>query len=100
MNISSGQKFSVNNHRITMHTIIWEAIYINKGLIDKAIAEYVEAVKYKPVFPQAYYNLGNACIKKGMVDDAIKFFGKAISQGMYNPQIFNNLGSAYMKKGT
>ncbi len=46
------------------------AAYQKKGKVDRAIADYTQAIRLKPNFATAYNNRGVAYEKKGKVDRA------------------------------
>ena len=73
--------------------------YKNKGLWDRAIADYDEAIRLKPDFAQAFSNRGNIYRKKGRFDRAIEDYDEAIRLEPDNAQVFAERGLAYEKKG-
>ena len=88
-------------------TWAWEAYryfkegraYGKKGQYDAAIASYKEAIRLKPDYAKAHYNLGNAYDDKGLYDDAIAAYKEAIRLKPDYARAHKNLGNAYMKKG-
>ena len=52
--------------------------YRNKGDLDRAIADYSEAIRLDPKLAAAYNNRGNAYKDKGDSDHAIADFSEAI----------------------
>ncbi|MGD9244134.1 MAG: tetratricopeptide repeat protein [Desulfobacterales bacterium] len=46
--------------------------------IDKAVFHFKEALKIKPDYATALYNLGTSILKKGNYDEAVLYFNKAI----------------------
>jgi len=73
--------------------------YKRKGQLDKAIADYDEAIRLKPDLVVAFNNRGNAHYFRGRLDRAIEDFDAAIR---FNPdfaEAFANRGNVYRKKG-
>jgi len=66
--------------------------------IDKAISHYKAALRMKPDYAMALYNLGNVLIKKGKVDEAIDHYQKALHIKPDYVEVLNNLGNAFFKK--
>jgi tetratricopeptide (TPR) repeat protein len=46
--------------------------------IDKAVFHYKEALKIKPDYATALYNLGTSVLKKGNYNEAVSYFNKAL----------------------
>ena len=63
------------------------------GDLDKAIAEYSEAIRLKPDYAMAYTNRGIAYHSNNMLNEAIADFSKAI-------ELAPNDGRAYLERGT
>ncbi|MCK4738517.1 MAG: tetratricopeptide repeat protein, partial [Deltaproteobacteria bacterium] len=53
-------------------------IYLESGLTDKAIKEYMEALRIKPAYEEATYNLATLYHQRGMLDEAIPLYERAI----------------------
>jgi len=78
--------------------------YRDKGELDRAIADFNEAIRLDPEFALAYNNRGLAYRDKGEFDRAIADFNEAIR---INPlpastthvNVFSNRGLAYRDKG-
>lgn len=67
--------------------------------LDKAVFHYKAALKIKPEFAMALYNLGTIYMKKGRVDEAVHHYLKAIE---IKPDYFdalNNIGIVFLNKG-
>jgi len=68
------------------------------GDLDKAIAEYREAIKLNPDYESAHYNLGSALEDKGDLDEAETEFRKAIEINPNNVKACYRLGYILVKK--
>jgi len=73
--------------------------YRKKGEVDRAIADYDEAIKLNPNVAEVYNNRGVAYEKKGEVDRAIADYTKAIALDPNVALAYTNRGSAYYRKG-
>ncbi len=73
--------------------------YKRKGLWDRAIADYDEAIRLKPDLARAFSNRGNIYRKKGRFDQAIRDYDEAIRLKPDNAQVFADRGLSYEKKG-
>ncbi|MCK4358417.1 MAG: tetratricopeptide repeat protein [Candidatus Cloacimonetes bacterium] len=72
--------------------------YHHKGNYDKAIEEYKLAIKYKPDFAIAHYNLGVVYGKKLLTDKAIGEYKLAIKYKPDYAKAHLNLGGQYFNK--
>lgn len=52
-------------------------VYMTKGSIDAAIAQFLLAINLNPDYARAYNSLGVAYGKKGMYDEALDAFQSA-----------------------
>lgn len=73
--------------------------YKSKGLWDRAIADYDEAIRLMPELVFVFNNRGNAYYYKGQFDRAIKDFDEAIRLKPDFSEAFSNRGNVYRKKG-
>ena len=71
----------------------------NRGMIDKAIFHYNEALKIKPKFAIAHNNLGTAMVCQGNDKLAIYHYNKALLINPDNAKAHNNLGVLLAVKG-
>jgi tetratricopeptide (TPR) repeat protein len=67
--------------------------------LDKALFHYKAALKIKPEFAMALYNMGTICMKKGRINEAVHHYLKALHIKPDYPAALNNLGEAFVKKG-
>ena len=67
--------------------------------IDKAISHYKAALRMKPDYAVALYNLGNVLIKKGKVDEAIDHYQKALHIKPDYVEVLNNLANVLFVQG-
>ena len=87
------------------HARTAESVY-NEGLslksADKwseAEADFREATKLKPDFPEAWSELGHALKKRGLYDDSVKAYEEALRLRPKFPQAMEYLGEAYASMG-
>ena len=73
--------------------------YGKKGDLDKAIADYTEAIRRDPKLVKAYNNRGVAYAKKGENDKAIADYTEAVRLNPQYAKAYNNRGAAYEKQG-
>ena len=69
-----------------------------KGDLDRAIADYSEAIRLDPKSGHAYLNRGSAWGTKGDLDRAIADFDQAIRLDPKDAQAYYNRGIAWEKK--
>ena len=73
--------------------------YYEKGDLDRAIADYSEAIRLDPKYAYAYNNRGNAYYDKGDHDRAIADYSEAIRLDPKYAQAYFNRGVAYLYAG-
>jgi len=73
--------------------------YRAKGELDRAIADYSEAIRIDPRYADAYYNRAIAFKAKGDLDRAIADYNEAIRLNPRDALAYNNRGIAYRAKG-
>ena len=73
----------------------------NAGLqrFDAAITSFKSALKIKPDYAEAYYNIGNAFRDKGEADAALNNYKQALKIMPNHAQTYNNMGYVLHKKG-
>src|SRR6266404_1188228 len=69
--------------------------YSHKGDLDRAIADYSEAIRIDPKDAIAFNNRGSAYSHKGDLDRAIADYSEAIRLNPKDAIAFNNRGIAY-----
>jgi tetratricopeptide (TPR) repeat protein len=69
------------------------------GRMADAIAEYQVALKIRPDYPEAHFNLGNALLAVGKPADAIAQFRAAVQAAPLYAEAHNNLGNAMLQAG-
>jgi len=74
-------------------------ILIDKGRFDEGILKFKEAIRLKPNYYDAHYNLGLAYFKKGLLDASIDEFKLAIHYEPDHAEAHSCLGTAYANKG-
>ena len=73
------------------------ACYSEIGSINLAIDNFQRAVKLKPDYAEAHYNLGVVLQKNGEDEEAYKSYEKAIAIKHAYPQAHNNIGMINLK---
>ena len=68
-----------------------------KGLLERAMAEYRAAIGLNPGLVDAYDNLGVALGDTGRYEEAIGYFEQAINTDPANLQPYNNLAVTYTR---
>jgi tetratricopeptide (TPR) repeat protein len=51
---------------------------MGEGRLEEAIGHYEQALRIKPGYAEAHYNLGNALIQAGKVQEAIHHYEQAL----------------------
>ncbi len=72
--------------------------YYSKGGVDRAIADYSQAIALDPKFAAAYNIRGIAYYRKGEVDRAIADYSRAIALDPKSADSYIDRGNAYEKK--
>jgi tetratricopeptide (TPR) repeat protein len=72
--------------------------YRGKGQIERAIADYTQAIEINPRYANAYFSRGGTFETKGDHDRAIADFTKAIEINPQNADAYANRGLAYQAK--
>jgi len=82
-----------------------ESVY-NEGLVQKAAgkwadaeADFRQATKLKPNFPEAWSELGHALKQRGLYDDSVKAYQEALRLRPQFPQAMEYLGETYTHMG-
>ncbi len=72
--------------------------YQRKDDLDRAIADYSEAIRLDPKYAEAYYGRGLTYRNKGDVERAIADYNEAIRLDPKLAAAYNNRGNAYRDK--
>jgi tetratricopeptide (TPR) repeat protein len=88
----------VTTDNYAAHTFYGNAL-ATQGDVDRAIAEYTEALRIRPDYPEAHNNLGPALATKGRTEDAVAHFVEAIRLRPNYADAHNNLGVALASQG-
>ncbi len=67
--------------------------------IEKAIADYSEAIRYKTDSASAFHDRGFCKMRLGLLDDAAEDYEKALALNPTNPRTWNDRGIIRLKKG-
>lgn len=89
---------AVTRDNYAAHTYYGNALS-ERGDLQGAIAEYSEAIRIRPSYPEAHNNLGPALAQTGRIDDAITEFRGAIKLRPNYADAHNNLGVALASQG-
>jgi tetratricopeptide (TPR) repeat protein len=71
---------------------------LNQGQTDEAISEYQEAIRLKPDYADAHYNLGLALARKNQIDEAISQYQTALHLKPDSADAHYSLGIAFDNK--
>ncbi len=71
---------------------------LEQGNIAGAVSNFESAIKTKPLFPQAYFNMGNAFTSNRQPDVAVECYQNALRMDQ-NPAIYCALSNAYTQLG-
>jgi Flp pilus assembly protein TadD len=66
---------------------------------SEAEADFREATKLKPNFPEAWSELGHALRKRGLYDDSVQAYQEALRLRPQFPQAMEYLGETYASMG-
>jgi tetratricopeptide (TPR) repeat protein len=74
---------------------------VSRGLgdIDKAIAQYIEAIKIKPTCIEAHYYLAQAYHKQGRIDESIEYYSKTLRLHPTHITAYNELVEILYSQG-
>jgi tetratricopeptide (TPR) repeat protein len=64
-----------------------------------AETDFRQATKLKPIFPEAWSELGHALKKRGLYDDSVKAYQEALRLRPQFPQAMEYLGETYTSMG-
>ena len=67
--------------------------------MDEAIEHYLLAIKFRPYYPKAHHNLGNAYMLQNLPEKAEKEYQIAIKQNPANYNFYYSLSNAYKSQG-
>lgn len=70
-----------------------------RGLSDKAMACFSEALRLKPDFPEAYYYAGETLMQQNKLSEATEYYNEAIRLKPDYSLAYDALGSALLKQG-
>lgn len=69
------------------------------GKFEEAVNAYKQAIKLKPDYSEAYYNLGDAYFQLSLYKEAIDAYKRAVKYQRDFAPTHNNMGTAYYKLG-
>ncbi|GBE38312.1 MAG TPA: tetratricopeptide repeat protein [Nitrospirae bacterium] len=74
-------------------------VFLSQGKSDKAMEQYLIALKLDPESSEACYNLGNVFIAQGKFDKATEQYLMTIKLDPHNYSAHYNLGNTYQSQG-
>ena len=74
-------------------------LVLQKGEVDRALAEFRAALAIRPDYAEAHNNLGNTLFQQGHLDEAFPHLQRALEIKPAFPDADNNLGNALMQMG-
>ena len=74
-------------------------VYREKGLYDKAIAQYRKSVEIDPKHPHAHYDIGYIYRMMGQYEKALEAYKKAVEVNPKNPHAHYDIGYIYRMMG-
>jgi tetratricopeptide (TPR) repeat protein len=83
-------KHAISNNKMGL-------IFLRKGMIDEAVAEFEHAIEKSPELVEAYNNLGIAYIQRGNYSEAVTLLKKGRELEPQFADLRNNLGLAYVR---
>ena len=74
---------------------------VSRGLgdMDKAIAQYIEAIRIKPTCIDAHYYLAQAYHKQGKIDESIEYYSKTLQLQPTQIKAYNGLVEILYNRG-
>lgn len=88
----------VTRENYAAHTYYGNAL-ATRGDVSGAIAQYTEAIRIRPDYPEAHNNLGPVLATQGKLDEAMKHFVEAIRLRPGYADAHSNLGVALASQG-
>jgi tetratricopeptide (TPR) repeat protein len=73
-------------------------VYYDRGMWEKAITEYKEAIEQEPGYAEAHFNLGIAYFNKNLEAEAMAEFQSAVRINPAYAEAHNNLAVMYYKR--
>jgi uncharacterized membrane protein YjgN (DUF898 family)/lipoprotein NlpI len=74
-------------------------VHQSRGELDKALADYNQALKIAPAFADAYFNRGVVYVQTGKYDLAAEDFSAVLRYEKESSDAFSNRGSVYLQQG-
>jgi protein O-GlcNAc transferase len=70
-----------------------------QGKTDRAVEHFEQALRLRPDFAEAHFNMGTVFLSQGELDKAVEHFSEALLVDGEHAQGHNNLGVALAKQG-
>ncbi|OGM26291.1 hypothetical protein A3A76_00135 [Candidatus Woesebacteria bacterium RIFCSPLOWO2_01_FULL_39_23] len=74
-------------------------IFQERGFYDNSLADYKNALRFNPCYPETFNNLGNLLVLIGKLDEAVKCYLASIKLNPGSVESYCNLGMAYKDLG-
>lgn len=88
----------VNKTCYTTHVNLGNA-FADRGEKEKAIAHYLEVLRFDPEHPDAHFNLAVIYDEQGKTDEAIDHYSKCLQADRNKADVLINLGILFESKG-
>ncbi len=70
-----------------------------QGKLEESIGLYQQALRFKPDFADAYYNMGSVLQRQGNLEEAIKSYQQVLKFKPSLAQVYNQLGKIFQEQG-
>lgn len=70
-----------------------------EGKLDEAVTHFSEALRVRPDFAEAHYNMGNVLAQQGKLNEAISHFIRVLQIKPNYAEAHNNIGIAMARQG-
>src|SRR6266702_8908088 len=87
------------SRRMLRRTITWGLPWPIRGAPTEAIYHYSEALRLRPSYARAHYNLGNVLNRQGKIQEAIQQYTEALRLQPNLAEAHHNLGATLADAG-
>ena len=89
---------NVTDNNYKAHNLLGIALE-RQGRLTDALQHYSEALRMKPDYAEAQYNIGNILMRQGRLTDALQHYSEALRIKPDYADAYNNLGVALARQG-